>query len=150
MEEFRKKLEKRVRVCAVVCCLFPITFILGGRVLRRFLPAAGATSDYSQGIVLGVCTGSVFVFLVYLIQSFTALHDEEKLKKMYINKTDERNIAVDRASSSMTCIILVTVLALASIVTGFINETVSITLSAAVFLCAFIRCAVGAYYNKKM
>ena len=146
MEEFRKKTEKKVKVCAIVCCLFPITLIL----LKRFIPSTGDISDYSRGIVYGVCTGSVVVFLTYLIQSFTALHDEEKLKKMYINSTDERNIAVDRASASTTCIISAIVVALASIVAGFINETVSITLEAVLFLCVFIRLAVGAYYNKKM
>ena len=150
MEDYKKKIEFKVRIMSIVCCLLPITLILGKRLTSRFAAVNTPEGDFSSGLIYGSCIGGMVAFIFYLVKMFTALSNDELLKKMYVESTDERNIAISKETSNTSMAIFALLLLFGVIVTGFINVTISITLAAAMFLCVFVRLAVGVYYNKKM
>ena len=143
MKDFRNKLERKVKITAIICCLFPTIYIVCKMLIKN-------QNDFAQGLVLGVFSGACLVCIYYLVRNMTALHDEEKLKQLYIELTDERNIAITKESLKTSSTIFVAATALVSIVAGFIDVTVCITLSAVLLLYAVITIIVQLYYKNKM
>lgn len=143
MENFRKKVERRYKLNTTVClCSFALYFML------NFL-TKGA-SDFAQGISIGVFIGVELVAVYNLAKTFTALHNEEKLKEMYINETDERNIAIQKEVSQKSSTISMVGTAMAAIAAGFFNEKICLSLVAVLLFSALVTIIVNAYYNRKM
>ena len=95
MEEFRKKIRRRAHISAALCLLAPAILIALQIITKRPM-------DYASGVVYGAF-GSLMVVAVFNVaRLFSALGDEEKLKKMYIAETDERNIALGKETGSTT------------------------------------------------
>ncbi len=143
MEEFRNTLKKQLKVYVFICCIFPSVMIAAKAIFKN-------AGDFAHGLVLGVCVGSMLVALIFLVRNYTALHDEEKFKKLYIELTDERNVSIGKETMKTASTVCAVVTGLASIVSGFINEAVSITLAANLIVSAVITLAVQMYYKKKL
>lgn len=143
MNEFRKKYENRLKVYAFMCLILPFTFFI-----MRFRFDGG--SDFSQGLVTGVFSGAMLAAIFFLARTFAILHDEEKLKKQYVEETDERNIAISKETMRTASMISLFVTGIAVIITGFINEIISITLCTDMIVGIVITCVVQTYYKKKM
>lgn len=143
MKEFRERLERNTKIFAIICCLFPTALLIA-----KF--ASKSANDFSQGTALGACVGSMVVVIYYLVRNFTALRDEEKLKKLYIEQSDERNIEISKETLRISSTICVVLTGLASIIAGFINIVVSMTLAAALIISVIITLAVQAYVKKNM
>ena len=143
MENFRKKVEKRLQIYTTICmCSLALYFAL------VFL-TSGA-SDFAQGISMGVFIGMELVAVYNLARTFAALHNEEKLKEMYIAETDERNIAIQKETSQKGLTISTAGIAMAAIAAGFFDVKICFTLTGALLFSALIKIIVNAYYNKKM
>lgn len=143
MEDFRKKVEWRFKLDTMVClCSLALYFML------KFL-TKGA-SDFAQGISMGVFIGMELVAVYNLARTFTALRNEEKLKEMYINETDERNIAIQKETSQKGSIISTVGTAIAAIAAGFFDEKICFSLSAVLLFSALVTIIVNAYYKRKM
>lgn len=143
MEEFKKKLTAKYRLIAVFCC-FSLLMYFG---LKHF---ANNADDFAIGLVTGVFIGIMFVSVFNLARIYTALHNEEKLKTMYIQKTDERNIEIGKETMKTASITSLMVTAIAVIVSGFFNPAISMALGISIMVNAVIAIAVRSYYNKKM
>lgn len=57
MEEFKKKLEIKIRYLAILCCTYPIILAVSKRIFKN-------ASDFSQGVVFGACVGSIGVCIL--------------------------------------------------------------------------------------
>lgn len=143
MEEFKKKLTKKYRLIAVFCS-FSLIMYFG---LQRFTNGA---DDFASGLVTGVFIGIMLVSVYNLAKIYAVLKNEEKLKQMYIQETDERNVAVSKETMKTSSVISVMVTAVAAIVSGFFNPVISMTLGISVMVDAVITIAVQSYYNKNM
>ena len=143
MEKFRKNVEKRLQVDITVClCSLALYFAL--------LFVTKGASDFAQNISMGVFIGMELVTVYNLAAAYTALHNEEKLKEMYINETDERNIAIGKESSQKGSTISMVGIAMAAITAGFFDEKICITLCAVLFFSALVTIIVNLYYKRKM
>lgn len=143
MENFRKKVERRFKLYTMVClCSLALYFML------KFL-TKGA-SDFAQGISMGVFVGMELVAIYNLARTFTALRNEEKLKEMYINETDERNIAIQKETSQKGLSISAVGTSMAAIASGFFDKKICFTLVAALIFSALVTLIVNAYYKRKM
>lgn len=143
MEEFKKKIKDRIKLCTVYCSSAGLlSFLL------NFL--TNGTNDFSRGIVMGVFCSTELVSIVMIVYLSLALKDEKKLKDMYIKSTDERNLAISKETMRTASVISLMTLAIAVIVSGFFSVTVSLTLFAVLLTDTFITCAVKLYYNRKM
>lgn len=86
----------------------------------------------------------------YLVRNYTALQDEEKLKNLYVELTDERNSAISKETKQTASAICIIVTSIACIISGFINEIVCLTLCADILLSVIITVVVQLYYKNKM
>ncbi len=143
MEEFRTKLQRKTTIVTVLCCLLPIITIAAKMFFKL-------ENDFSSGMTLGICCGSMLVVVYYLVRNFMILHNEEKLKKLYIEQTDERNEAICKEAMKTSSFILIIVFGIASIITGFIDQTICMTLCAVIYTSAFVTVVVKKYYSSKM
>lgn len=143
MEGFRKKVEKRLQVYTMLCCGSLVLYIA-----LKFLTRG--ISDFAQGLTMGVLVGLETVAVFHLVRLFAAVHNEDKLRNMYINETDERNLTIQKETSRKSSAICFVGMAIAAIVAGFFDEKICITLVSVSVLSALINIVISAYYNKKM
>lgn len=106
--------------------------------------------NFASGLVIGMFSGIMIVSAFNLARIHDALHNEEKLKEMYIRETDERNISIGKETAKTSTLISLMVMALAVIVSGFFNPVISMTLGISIMADAVITIAVQSYYNRKM
>lgn len=143
MDNFRKKVEWRFKLYTTLClCGLALYFML------TFLTKNA--SDFAQGISIGVFVGMEVVAIYNLARTYAALHNEEKLKEMYIKETDERNIAIQKETSQKGLTISTMGTSIAAIVAGFFDEKICFSLVAVLLFSALMTIIVNAYYNRKM
>lgn len=143
MKEFRKKYENKFKISIFKCLTMPIVFFT-----VQFLVKGG--SEFSQGLVTGVFSALMVTAIFSLVSTYVILHNEEQLKKRYIEETDERNIEITKKTMQTSSLISLYLTAIAVIISGFISEVVSITLAIDMIVGVIITVAVGTYYKKKM
>lgn len=142
MEQFRKKLRRRV--------LLSVIFCLSGLFIYVALIRITGAPEYTKGILFGVLSGSLTVSVFNIFRLMPLLQDEEKLKKAYIAETDERNTLIQKESARTVLSISIMIAALAAIAASFFNPVITLTLSANIILIGIVSIAVTAYYNKKL
>ncbi|HCJ40838.1 hypothetical protein [uncultured Ruminococcus sp.] len=143
MEEFRKKVHKRVVIDSLICG----NAILLYMALLFFTKGA---SEFGKGISIGLFCGFEIVAVYTLAKNFTALHNDDRLKEMYINENDERNLAIAKETSQKSSLITVILTALAAVAAGFFDVKICLTLVAALLLSAVVNIIVNIYFNKRM
>ncbi|MBP3797723.1 MAG: hypothetical protein J6I46_08130 [Ruminococcus sp.] len=143
MEEFRKKVHKRVVIDSLICG----NAILLYMALLFFTKGA---SEFGKGISIGLFCGFEIVAVYTLAKNFTALYNDDRLKEMYINENDERNLAIAKETSQKSSLITVILTALAAVAAGFFDVKICLTLVAALLLSAVVNIIVNIYFNKRM
>ncbi|MDD3393740.1 MAG: DUF2178 domain-containing protein [Anaerotignum sp.] len=141
MENFKKKLKKRILFGAIYCCLVPCLVLI-----LHF--AVGETP--SAGFTAGFATGLAGVALFFVIQSALALRNEEKVRRLYIAETDERQLYIANKAASTSILAILAGIGLAAVVASYCDRTVFYTLLGMLF---FICASIGAsklYYSKKL
>ena len=142
MEQFRKKLRRRIMLSVIFC--------LSGLFIYAALIRITGAPEYTKGILFGVLSGSLTVSVFNIFRLMPLLQDEEKLKKAYIAETDERNTLIQKESARTVMSISIMIAALAAIAASFFNPVITLTLSANIILTGIVSIAVTAYYNKKL
>ncbi|MBP7188293.1 MAG: hypothetical protein KBA55_16400 [Ruminococcus sp.] len=142
MEEFRKKLRRRIMLSVIFC--------LSGLFIYVALIRITGAPEYTKGILIGVLSGSLTVSVFNIFRLMPLLQDEEKLKKAYIAETDERNTLIQKEAARTVMSISIMIAALAAIAASFFNPVITLTLSANIILIGIVSIAVTAYYNKKL
>ena len=143
MENFRKKVERRFKLDTLVClCSLALYFML------VFL--TNGASDIAQAVSMGVFVGMESFAVYSLTRTFAALRNEKKLKEMYINETDERNIAINKETSQKSSAISMMGTAMAAVAAGFFDEKICFSLVAVLLFSALATVIVNVYYKRKM
>ncbi|MDE5834670.1 MAG: hypothetical protein K2H26_04030, partial [Ruminococcus sp.] len=122
MEDFKVKLTRKYRMIGRNCCFaaliyFGLTHLVKG------------ADDFAVGLVSGMYSGIMIVSVFNLARIHKALHNEEKLKEMYIQQTDERNIAISKETMKTSSVVSLMATAFAVLVAGFFSPFISITLA---------------------
>lgn len=154
MEEFKEKLKVENRITAVFCVILAVFSVLGFAAeagLVELSPVSGDSHWQSmwRGMVSGASMGVLALMVFALVRGHNALKDEKKLKKLYVEANDERQIQIwtaARASSMQVTLLLGLV---SGLVIGYFNMTVGITILAVETLHALIGGAFKLYYNTK-
>ncbi|MBO4937861.1 MAG: hypothetical protein J6C98_02505 [Oscillospiraceae bacterium] len=155
MEQFREKLKLENRITAVLCVILMVFSVLGfaaeaGLVELTPVTGDGRWQSMWRGMVSGASFGVLVLMVIGLIRSIRALKDEKKLKKLYIEANDERQIQIwtnARATSMQVTLLLGLV---AGLVIGYFHMAIGVTILAVESIHAFIGFAFKIYYSKKL
>lgn len=154
MENYREKLKKQniiLSVCIAILVLFSLLGIAAEAEWIDLTPAAGDSHWQSTwwGFVSGASTGVWALMLFGLIRNKRALKDEKKLKKLYNQMHDERDIRLFHNARSAAMSVFLIFGLIAVIITGYFNATVSLTLLICVLFCSVTCMGFKIYYSKK-
>lgn len=144
MDEFKKDIKSKIFVLCggIFSC---VTIIL----VSKNLGVRDIRIDFISGFQLGIVLAFEFVFITKLIKYRKALNDENMLKVLYIKETDERSVFIAKKTATLSFNISLSVIAIATIVSGFFNITVFFTLLGVLAFIAITKAVLKMYYKKK-
>lgn len=155
MENFKDKLKVQNisnAICIVILALFNILRLLSwSGLIPNLVPAVNDEGWVNawNGFATGATTSMLVFMTVALIRNLKALKDEKALKKLYIKENDERTIQIwtsARAAAFQTFLLLGIV---ATIIAGYFNITVFITIAATLFCASMVVIGFSFYYSNK-
>ena len=156
MELFREKLKVQnlaIAMCCFILAIFSFLAAAGQAGIIGFMQPATDNSHWQsmwRGMVTGMSVGIMIVMIAFLIRNILALKDEKKLKKLYVETNDEREIQIWTAARSTAMQIFLMVGVVAAIVAGYFSMTVSITIIACMFLQSITGFFCMLYYRIKL
>lgn len=156
MELFREKLKVQnlaIAMCCFILAIFSFLAAAGQAGIIGFMEPATGNSHWQsmwRGIVTGMSFGIMIVMIAFLIRNVLALKDEKKLKKLYVETNDEREIQIWTAARSTAMQLFLMVGVVAAIVAGYFSMTVSITIIACMFLQSITGFFCMLYYRIKL
>ena len=107
------------------------------------------TNDLSNGFGTGMCASIITLMIINVCRYSAALKNDEKLKKLYILQTDERERLIYEKSNSSSFRAVIILLGLAAMVASFFSKTIFYTVVAIIIAIAFIQAAFRFYYRRK-
>ena len=156
MELFREKLKIQnlaIGMCCFILALFSFMAAAGEAGIIGFMQPAIENSHWQsmwRGIVMGMSVGILIVLIAFLIRNILALKDEKRLKKLYVETNDEREIQIWTAARSTAMQLFLLVGVVAAIVAGYFSMTVSITIIVCMFLQSMTGLFCMLYYRIKL
>ena len=156
MELFREKLKIQnlaIGMCCFILALFCFLAAAGQAGSIGFMQPATENSHWQsmwRGIVTGMSFGIMIVMIAFLIRNILALKDEKRLKKLYVETYDEREIQIWTAARSTAMQLFLMVGVVAAIVAGYFSMTVSITIIVWMFLQSITGFICMLYYRLKL
>lgn len=146
MENFRKEVRKKVLLYQCISGLTGLCIVL----LALFNRSSSTnTGDFNQGVQIGIFVGLAIITLYYIGKLRTTLKNEDKLKKMHIEETDERRRLIQQKTGQTTSLIVVFGITIAIVVAGFYSFVVLLTLIVTLFFLLIITVSVKFYYTRK-
>lgn len=88
--------------------------------------------------------------LTCLIRNIRAIRNEAKLKKLYVQAHDERNIQIQTLARNTAMQILLCVGLMATVIAGYFDVTVSITIFVCIWISSSVNLLLISYYSKKL
>lgn len=156
MELYKEKLKLYnilLALGALVMAVFSVLAI--GSELGWFsvlTPSAG--DEHWQSAWYGYITGSSFgllgVMVFCIIRNCRAMKDEKKLKALYVKSNDERTIQIQTLARNSTMQILLWVGLIATVIAGYFNVAVSLTILTCTAISSFVSIVLTVYYNEKL
>ena len=156
MELFRDKLKMQnlvIAICCFILAVFSFLAAAGQAGIIGFMEPATDNSHWQsmwRGIITGMSFGIMIVMIAFLIRNILALQDEKKLKKLYVETNDEREIQIWTAARSTAMQLFLMVGVVAAIVAGYFSMTVSITIIVCMFLQSMTGLFCMLYYRIKL
>ena len=154
MQQYREELKVSCRITAVFCvilALFTVLVFAAEAGLVQFIPVTGNSHWQSmwRGMVSGASFGILALMVFSLVRCLQALKDEKKLKKLYVEANDERQIKI--WTSARATAMQITLLAglVAGLVIGYFHMTIGITILALETIHAVIALGCKIYYSSK-
>ena len=148
MNDFKRTLRKRQLLLAT-----GLVFVCCALLLSRGYTKAGAESEFTDGFITGFQVGGVLVLVAllvsFMVKNMMALRDPERLKKLYISCTDERNLFILQKTGSVGTNIILYGLAVATAVAGNVNNTVFFALLASTLFVASVKGVLKILYHFK-
>ncbi len=97
----------------------------------------------------GFCAGAIVFMAVNILRYSAALKDDEKLKRLYISATDEREKLICEKSDSSSFKAILCIIVLSAMVASFYSDTVFYTLIGVMMTVIFVKAGFRFYYRRK-
>ncbi len=146
MEKFRLGIKNRSKKITLAASLIFLIYVY----LSRKIGVPDAINDLAAGYNLGLLI-ALQVGAIYFITKYNkALKNKAQLKKLYIEKHDERKELIQYKSSALGISIFIFILLLATIISGFYNLVVFYTLLGVCLIILAILVLTKLYFLKKL
>lgn len=136
MEAYRKKLRIRFVVYIILGIIMALLTVLTCLYSRK------SNQDFLLGFRSGVGFAVSAMLLMKAFEFKKALGSNEKIKKMYINETDERTVMICQKISSLSFEIVSICIMFSMIISSFYNTTVFCTLLCVGLFMALVKITV--------
>lgn len=145
MKKYRIRVKKRsiLYLCAFTILNISLIFLCIDKV-----PNIEVDSGIGYFSV-GLCIALDILLLFFSIRDRIAMSSDEKLKKLYIKENDERRKYIRQSVGIATILIIYFILIFATVVSGFYNKTVFLTLIAVDIVIGLIIIALKCYYIRR-
>ena len=156
MEQYRNKLKIQNWLCGIGCAILAVFAILAiGSEFGWFHVLIPATNDDHwrstwYGYIFGTSIGVFAVLLTCLIRNCRAIRDEQKMKKLYVEANDERTIQIQTLARNTAMQILLCMGLVATVIAGYFNVTVSITIFVCIWVSSSVSLLLTWYYSNKL
>lgn len=150
MEKYKQKLRRRIKTSVAA-----VAFAAVAVAVTTYFTFQVEEGTIFEGFVRGGATGlffaAVLIGIIQIVSCVKALKNEEKLQKMFVEETDERNIQIYKKSASTAFSVSLYLLMLAFIITALLNfTTIAITLFAVLAVIVFVRAGAMLFYKKTL
>lgn len=152
MENFKKNIK--IRISGII--LFDIlafTLLLFTSLKSSKLGSFSSLSDMERGMVtgfqIGLFLGLQVIILYLLVKYIKAIKKDIYLKSLYIKENDERKKLIKSNTFSCSYITTLTLLLLATIITGYFNGVIFKALISVLYGALLITCMFKIYFSKK-
>lgn len=149
MEEFRKQVQKTLNVYRAVLIAAIVILIVLNIIEIAAMSGEKNTNDLSNGFGTGACASIITLMIINISRYSAALKNDEKLKKLYILETDERERLIYEKSSSSSFRAVIILLGLSAMVASFFSKPIFYTIVAIIIAIAFVQAAFKFYYRRK-
>lgn len=154
MEHFKKELQVSCRFTAVLCIILAVFSVLGFAAeagLVALTPVSGDEHWQSmwRGMISGAAMGVLALMLFGLIRSLRALKDDKKLRKLYVEANDERQIQIWTSARASAMQITLLGGLVAGLIISYFHMTVGVTILALETIHALIAFGCKIYYSRK-
>ena len=142
----RKILDRVLLLAAGLVTTFGVTIflIVQGRFDYRGEDAWGETAVWLQLILFVSIIG---VLIYFITKNVRALRDPDRLNKLHIAETDERNIFIQQKTGSIGINIVIFGLAIGTIVTGSYNPQAFFAFLISLLFVIAVRVFLTVYYR---
>ena len=155
MKEYREKLKiycMTYRICIpILIILYILEFLSEVGVLPTF--TTNVPDSIFQNRWLSWISSFTLGTIIFMIRSNhrykKALKDDRFLKEIHIQENDERGNMVVLYANSATCRMSILLGMVGSLIAGYFNKTVCITIFAFTLLQSIIGYIFRSYYNRK-
>lgn len=150
LAKMRKDIEVRMkRNTGLMVCAAAFLGLSATNVLPIQLGSEQA-NGFVAGFQLGLYCCLVLIALASLSKYRKALKDDKALKQLYYQENDERLCHINRQVGKSSMKVTIIAMVIATIVAGYFNYTVFITLLCATVLQAMIQNLLKAYYTNRV
>lgn len=144
--KYRKELIGRISLFVTLICLAMLFIVMGNGYLKDRLQLAQDYVDAVSGFFVGFEPVCMFV-LGYFI---SALRDEKRLKRMYIEEHDERTAAILAKAGCSLIGILSMILFAFAILAGYFSLSAGLTLAAVALTQDLIMFGLLIFWNHRL
>ncbi len=149
MEKFKNVLNKRIVVMNTFN-LLAVSFIALSNIYRATIYTKNVDiADMIHGFQVGIFIGLEFMMVMFVFRYRKALRSETELKKLYIEEMDERRKLIKDKIGGTGLNICLGGIATATIISGFFNEIVFLSLMGALIFMALVKGILKVYYRNK-
>lgn len=149
MDDFRKQVKKTLNIYRAVLIAAVVIFAFLNIAEITALFGEESTNDLSNGFGTGACASIITLMAIAIYRYNSALKNDEKLKKLYILETDERERLIYEKTNSASFRTVIILLGFAAMAASFFSKTVFYTIVAIIMVIAFVQAAFKFYYRRK-
>ncbi|MDE6710353.1 MAG: hypothetical protein K2J76_07675 [Oscillospiraceae bacterium] len=143
MENIRKQAKKTLKIYIAILIASILLFV----VFNAVEAAGGANNSSTFG--RGFCAGVIAFMAINILRYASALKNDEKLKKLYISATDEREKLICEKSDVSAFKVILCIVVLSAMVASFYSDMVFYTLIAVMLTIIFVKAGFRFYYRRK-
>lgn len=149
MEKFREVLIKRLIIIVVINVLVIALILITGVSAMNAADGNEEVASFIKGFQFGIYLGLQGIAILIIIKYFKALKDETQRKKLYYAEQDERSKLIQDKIGGIGLNLSIGLIATATLITGFYNQLICMTLLCVLASCVLIKGALKIYFHQK-